>query len=182
MKSARYWGRAVPTHTHRTNGRASNKKHSTTLMRQTEKSKNQLSCKNQTFCVGNPTFTHYFWDFGPTWDAWRQKPNIYELCLGFVWPAWDVWCQKPNIYESFLGFWTHLGCLVSETQHLRIIFEVLDLHLGCLVLETHFPRKCFKNNDFYTVWEPVWYTKADPPDPANPANPAEMVHSWQFAP
>ena len=47
-----------------------------------------------------------------------------------------------------------LGCLVLETQHLRMIFEVLDLHLGCLVLETNFPRKCSKEIDFYTVWEP----------------------------
>ena len=58
----------------------------------------------------------------------------------------------------------------------------MDLHLGCLVLDTHFPRKCSKNIDFYTVWEPAWYTKADPADPADPGNPAEMVHSWQFAP
>ena len=35
-------------------------------------------------------------------------------------------CWKPNIYELFFGFWTHLGCLVSETQHLRIIFGILD--------------------------------------------------------
>ena len=39
-----------------------------------------------------------------------------------------------------------------------------------------FSEKMFKNIDFYTVWEPAWYTKPDPPDPA------EMVHSWQFAP
>ena len=31
--------------------------------------------------VRNPTFTNYFWDFGPTWDVWCQKPNIYELFL-----------------------------------------------------------------------------------------------------
>ena len=69
-----------------------------------------------------------------------------------------------------------------ETQHLRIIFEVLDLHLGCLVLETHFPRKCFKNIDFCTVWEPAWYTKADQDNQADQADQPEMVHSWQFAP
>ena len=86
------------------------------------------------FGARNPAFTKYFEDFGPTWD---------------------VWCQKPNIYELFLGF---------------------------VVLETHFPRKCSKNIDFYTVWEPAWYTKADPADPPDPANPAEMVHSWQLAP
>ena len=57
--------------------------------------------------------------------------------------------------------------------------EALDLHQGCLVLETYFPRRCPKNIDFYTVWEPAWYTKADPLDPPDPA---EMVHSWQFAP
>ena len=82
----------------------------------------------------------------------------------------------------FVFFHAKIQSLVLETQHLRIIFEVLDLHLGCLVLETHFPRKCSKNIDFYTVWEPAWYTKADPADPDNPADPAEMVHSWQFAP
>ena len=42
-----------------------------------------------------------------------------------------------------------------------------------------FSDKMFKNIDFYTVWEPAWYTKADP---ANPPDPPEMVHSWQFAP
>ena len=75
--------------------------------------------------------------------------------------------------------------LVSEPQHLRIIFEVLDLHLGCLVLEAHFPRKCSKNTVFYTVWEPAWYTKADPPDPpdqADQADQAEMVHGRQLGP
>ena len=40
----------------------------------------------------------------------------------------------------------------------------------------HFPRKCCKTIVFYTVWEPAWYTKADPEDPP------EMVDSWQFAP
>ena len=44
------------------------------------------------FGVGNPTFTNYFWDFGPT----------------------------P----------------------------------GMLGVGTHVPRKCSKNIDFYTVWEP----------------------------
>ena len=56
-----------------------------------------------------------FWDFGFTWDAW---------------------CQKPNIYELFWGFWTHLGCLVSETQHLRIIFGIWT-HLEVLVGSDH---------------------------------------------
>ena len=45
-----------------------------------------------------------------------------------------------------------------------------------------FSEKMLQNIDFYTVWEPAWYTKADPPDPANPPDPPEMVHSWQFAP
>ena len=75
--------------------------------------------------VRNPTFTNYFWDFGPTWDVWCQKPNIYELFLGFGTHTWNAWCWKPNIYEFFLNFWTHLGCLVSETQHLRILFGIL---------------------------------------------------------
>ena len=43
--------------------------------------------------VRNLTCTNYFWDFGPTWGAW---------------------CQKPNIYEFFLGFWTHLEVLVGS--------------------------------------------------------------------
>ena len=105
------------------------------------------SCKNPKFGVGKPTFTNYFLDFGPTWD---------------------VWCQKPNIYELFLGFWTHLGCLVSETQHLRIIFGIWDPpgmfgvgnptctnYLcdfgptpGMLGVGTHFPRKCTKTCSF----------------------------------
>ena len=55
--------------------------------------------------VRNLTFTNYFWDLGPTWD---------------------VWCQKPNIYELFFGFCSHLGCLVSETKHLRINFGIWD--------------------------------------------------------
>ena len=86
-----------------------------------------FSCKNRKCGVGNPTFTNYFWDFGPTWD---------------------VWCQKPNIYELFSGFWTHLGCLVLETQHVRIIFEILDLHLGCLVLEPIFRENVPKTLTF----------------------------------
>ena len=48
-----------------------------------------------------------------------------------------------------------------------------------------FAEKMFQKHDFYTVWEPAWYTKADPGNPGNlpdPADPAEMVHSWQFAP
>ena len=54
-----------------------------------------------------------------------------------------------------------------------------------LVVGNPFSKKMFQTQnviDFYTVWEPVWYTKADPPDPANPPDPPEMVHSWQFAP
>ena len=48
--------------------------------------------------VRNPTITTYFWVFGPTWDVWYQKPNIYEL---------------------FLGFWTHLEVLVGS-DHSRL--------------------------------------------------------------
>ena len=69
-----------------------------------------------------------------------------------------------------------------ETQHLRIIFEVLDLHLGCLVLDTHFPIKCSKNIDFFTVWELAWYTKADQDNSPDPVDPAEMEHDRQFGP
>ena len=129
-----------------------------------------------------------------------------------------VWCWKPNIYELFFGFWAHLGCLVLETHHLRIIFGILDpylgclvletLHLrvvsevwdpdlgcfvletqhlrivfefwapdlGCLVLETHFPIKCSKHIDFFMVWEPARYTKADP------ADPDKMSHRGQLWP
>ena len=60
-----------------------------------------LSCNNHKFCVRNQTFTNYFLGFGP---------------------FWDIWCPKPNIYELFLRFWTLLGYLVSEIQYLRIIF------------------------------------------------------------
>ena len=59
-------------------------------------------------------------------NVWCWKPNIYALFLRFWTYTWDASCQKPNIYEFFLGFWTQLGCLVSETQHLRIIFGILD--------------------------------------------------------
>ena len=52
-------------------------------------------------------------------------------------------------------------------------FEVLDPDLGCLVLENNFPRTCSKNNAFFTVWEPGWYTKADP---AGPPDPDKMSH------
>ena len=120
--------------------------------------------------------------------VWCWKPNIYELFLRCWTYTWDAWCWKPIFRENVaktLFFFSKIPSLVLETQHLRIIFEVLDLHLGCLVLEANFPRKGSKNIDFYTVWEPAWYTKPDPPDPpdaANPPDPAEMVHSWQFAP
>ena len=87
--------------------------------------------------------------------------------------------MKNTFFECFPA---KIQSLVLETQHLRIIFEVLDLHLGCLVLETHFPRKCFKNIDFYTVWEPAWYTKADPADQDNQPDQAEMVHGRQLGP
>ena len=49
-----------------------------------------------------------------------------------------------------------------------------------LVVGNPFSKKMFQTQnviDFYTVWEPVWYTKADPPDPTNPPVPPEMVHS-----
>ena len=61
---------------------------------------------------------------------------------------------NPTFTNYFEVLDPDLGCLVLETQHFRIVFEVLDLHLGCLVLEAHFP-KCFKNIEFYTVWEPL---------------------------
>ena len=82
----------------------------------------------------------------------------------------------------FVFFLAKIQSLVLETQHLRIIFEVLDLHLGCLVLETHFPRTCSKNIDFYTVWEPAWYTKADQDNQPDQADQAEMVHGRQLGP
>ena len=47
------------------------------------------------FGVRNPTFTNYFWDFGPTWDVWCWKPNIYELFLRFWTYTWDAWCWNP---------------------------------------------------------------------------------------
>ena len=70
--------------------------------------------------VRNPTFTNYFlgfWthlgclvpevyiydfflDFGPTWDVWCQKPNIYKLFLGFWTYTWDAWCWKPIFREN----------------------------------------------------------------------------------
>ena len=43
----------------------------------------------------------------------------------------------------------YLGCLVLETQHLRIIFEVLDPDLGCLVLETQHLRIIFEVLDLH---------------------------------
>ena len=51
-----------------------------------------------------------------------------------------VWCWTPNIYEVFLGCWTLLRCLVSETKHLRIIFEILEPDLEVLLLETQHLR------------------------------------------
>ena len=108
----------------------------------------------------------------------KERTAIVSEILSRIHPAkleTEPWGEK-NIFVFFLA---KNQSLVFETQHLRIIFEVLDLHLGCLVLETHFPRTCFKSIDFYAVWEPAWYTK---PDPDNQDNPPEMVHSWQFAP
>ena len=55
-------------------------------------------------------------------EPWGEK-HIFRV-LSFK--KSKGWCWKPNIYELFLGFWTHLGCLVSETQHLRIICGILD--------------------------------------------------------
>ena len=56
----------------------------------------------------NPTFTNYFWDFGPTWDVWRWKPNIYELFLRFWTYTWDAWCWKPifreNVSKTYIFF------------------------------------------------------------------------------
>ena len=90
-----------------------------------------------------------------------------------------IFAHYVDVFDS------DLGCLVLETQHLRIMFEVLDPDLGCLVLETHFPRTCFKNIDFYTVWEPAWYTEADQHNQhnqADQADQAEMVHGRQLGP
>ena len=61
------------------------------------------------FGVGNPTFTNYFWDLGPTWDAW---------------------CQKPNIYKLFLGFWTHLGPLGEFRDALGDLWVPFGRSLG----------------------------------------------------
>ena len=85
---------------------------------------------------------------------------------------------------------THFVCVFLRTNPKSGVgnptftnyFEVLDLHLGCLVLETHFPRKCSKNIDFYTVWEPAWYTEADQHNQADQADQAEMVHDRQLGP
>ena len=52
------------------------------------------------FGVRNPTFTNYFLDFGPTWDVWCWKPNIYELFLRFWTYTWDAWCWKPIFREN----------------------------------------------------------------------------------
>ena len=74
----------------------------------------------------------------------------------------------------------HMSCLqtslVSETQHLRIIFEVLDLHLGCLVLDIHFPRECSQNIDFF---QGLGAARNSVPDEADEG---KMVHGWQFGP
>ena len=48
----------------------------------------------------NPTFTNYFGDFGPTWDVWCWKPNIYELFLRFWTYTWDAWCWTPIFREN----------------------------------------------------------------------------------
>ena len=59
--------------------------------------------------VRNPTLTNCFWDLGPTWDVWGQKPNIYELFFLDFGLNLDVLCQKPNIYELFFGIWDPPG-------------------------------------------------------------------------
>ena len=85
----------------------------------------------------------------------------------------------------FVFFPAKIQSLVLETQHLRIIFEILDLHLGCLVLDIHFPRKCSKKNRFFhglgaaRSSEP---DEADVPDEADEADEGKMVHGWQFGP
>merc|ERR1712216_1050874 len=83
------------------------------------------------FSCKNPTFTNDFWDLGP---------------------FWDVWCPKPNIYELFLGFWTLLGCLVSKTQHLRIIFGILDPFGMSGVRNPTFTNSFWDFGPFWGVW------------------------------
>ena len=56
----------------------------------------------------------------------KRSHGVKNTFFAFFLQKSKVWCQKPNIYELFLGFWTLLGCLVSETQHLRSIFGILD--------------------------------------------------------
>ena len=66
-----------------------------------------------------------------------------------------------------------------ETQHLRIIFEVLDLHLGCVVLEAHFPRKGFKHIVFCYGLGAARHSEHNE---ADEADEGKMVHDRQFGP
>ena len=68
--------------------------------------------------VRNPIFTNYFWDLGPFWGVWCQKPNIYELFWGFgtLFEMYGV--RNPTFMNYFWDLGPFLGCLVSETQHL----------------------------------------------------------------
>ena len=83
----------------------------------------------------------------------KERTAIFSEILSRIHPSTfqtEPRCEK-HIFRVFLA---KIQSLVFETQHVRIIFQVLDLHLGCLVLEAHFPRTCSKSIDFYTVWEP----------------------------
>ena len=81
-----------------------------------------------------------------------------------------------NIF--FVFFRAKIQSLVLETQHLRIIFEVLDLHLGCLVLETHFPRNCSKNIFFHGLGA----ARHSEADEADEPDEGKMVPDRQFRP
>ena len=96
--------------------------------------------------------------------------------------------ERTAIFSEILSR-IHPSKLQTEPRvetHFFVLFVMQNQKFGVGALPgirsdsgLHFPRKCCNAIMFYTVWEPAWYTKADPPDPANPP---EMVHSWQFAP
>ena len=54
--------------------------------------------------------------------------------------------RSHGVKSTFFVFFVHakIQSLVLETQHLRIIFEVLDPYLGCVVLETLHLRVIFE--------------------------------------
>ena len=80
----------------------------------------------------------------------------------------------------FVAFPAKIQSLVLETQHLRIIFEVLDLHLGCLVLDIHFPRKCFKNIDLFHGLGAARHSEHNEPDEPDEADEGKVVHDRLF--